>query len=174
MNVGRREMRRTVQTIAAVLLAGAAYAGMPSLSPDVLARSCAAVLVVQATNQEDTVDFYVSDIWRGSIATNPLPPEVKSSLAKLKDGESAVVFIQVKSVMSRQSSISGLRANVVSIARINGDTVTYLGPKPGQISTGKQISAFTLSAFKTLVTDKDQPTKGSTLLPEGAAPSGKK
>lgn len=169
--LAEKNMRLLVTTVC--LLAGVAYAGMPSPAPDALAKSCAAVLVVQTTNQEDTIEIHVRGIWRGSIATNPLPPEVKSTLAKLKDGESAVVFIQVKSVMSRQSSISGLRANVVSVAHINGDTVTYLGPKPGQISTGKQISTFTLSEFKALVTDKDQPTKGSTLLPEGAAPSGK-
>jgi len=74
------------------LLAGVAHADMPSPSPDVLAKYCT-VIVVHATNRQNTVDFDVTEIWRGMIATNPLPSKVRESLSTMQDGDRAVVFI---------------------------------------------------------------------------------
>jgi hypothetical protein len=150
------EMMNKTLIIGIALAALRADAGMPEFPPNVVAKSCVAVVIVQGTNRGDVVQYDVVETIRGLTPTNPLPFGHSSPLSCLKLGDRAIVFLELRSTSNRQSTISGVELRVRKIAMIRDGKVHYLGPRPGEPSTGKQVHDFDLDEFVELVRQSDR------------------
>ena len=123
----------------------------PELSPDALARQCVAVVVVEAAKGTNGTDFHIVETWYGNVHEGQLPPTAAAGLAGLEPGSRAVAFLELKSLSSRPSTVSGIQLRVAKVARIQGDHVLYPGPKPGGASGGEVITELTLKELREVI-----------------------